>query len=240
MWNAGLNESQAQIKIAGRNINNLRWTDYTTLMAESEEELKSFLMMVKEESEKAVLKLNIQKTKVVASWSNTSYQLCCCCCLVTSACLTLCDPMDHALPGSSVQGILQARIMEWVAIFFSNDKVRSEWSEWSEVTQLCPTLCDPMDCSLPGSSVHGIFQARGLEWVAISFSHISYKGEKWKWWQILFSKAPESLCMVIGAMKVKILSPWKESNAKPRLSIKKQRYHFANKGLYSQIYGFFQ
>ena len=240
MWNAGLNESQAQIKIAGRNINNLRWTDYTTLMAESEEELKSFLMMVKEESEKAVLKLNIQKTKVVASWSNTSYQLCCCCCLVTSACLTLCDPMDHARPGSSVQGILQARIMEWVAIFFSNDKVRSEWSEWSEVTQLCPTLCDPMDCSLPGSSVHGIFQARGLEWVAISFSHISYKGEKWKWWQILFSKAPESLCMVIRAMKVKILSPWKESNAKPRLSIKKQRYHFANKGLYSQIYGFFQ
>ena len=89
-------------------------------MEESEEELKSFLMMVKEESEKAVLKLNIQKTKVIASWSNTSYQLCCCCCLVTSACLTLCDLMDHALPGSSVQGILQARIMEWVAIFFSN------------------------------------------------------------------------------------------------------------------------
>ena len=74
MWNAGLNESQAQIKIAGRNINNLRWTDYTSLMTESEEELKSFLMMVKEESEKAVLKLNMQKTKLMASSPITSWQ----------------------------------------------------------------------------------------------------------------------------------------------------------------------
>ena len=67
MWNAGLNEAQAGIKIAGRNINNLRYADDTTLMAESEGELKSLLMKVKEESEEAGLKLNIQKTKI---WSH--------------------------------------------------------------------------------------------------------------------------------------------------------------------------
>ena len=67
MWNSGLDEAQAGIKIAGRNINNLRYADDTTLMAESEEELKSLLMKVKEESEKAGLKLNIQKTKIMAS-----------------------------------------------------------------------------------------------------------------------------------------------------------------------------
>ena len=75
MRNAGLDEAQAGIKIAGRNINNLRYADDTTLMAESEEELKSLLMKVKEESEKAGLKLNIQKTKVMASSPNTSCQI---------------------------------------------------------------------------------------------------------------------------------------------------------------------
>ena len=65
-WNAGLDEAQAGIKIAGRNINNLKYADDTTLMAESEEELKSLLMKVKEESEKVGLKLNIQKTKITA------------------------------------------------------------------------------------------------------------------------------------------------------------------------------
>ena len=67
MWNASLDEVQAGIKIAGRNINNLRYPDDTTLMAESEEELKSLLIKVKEESEKAGLKLNIQNTKIIAS-----------------------------------------------------------------------------------------------------------------------------------------------------------------------------
>ena len=67
MWNAGLDESQAGIKVAGRNTNDLRYADDTTLMAESEEELKSLLMEVKEESEKAGLKLNVQKTKIMAS-----------------------------------------------------------------------------------------------------------------------------------------------------------------------------
>ena len=74
MRNAGLAEAQAGIKIAGRNINNLRYADDTTLMAENEEELKSLLMKVKEESEKAGLKLNIQKTKIMASGPISSWQ----------------------------------------------------------------------------------------------------------------------------------------------------------------------
>ena len=75
MQNAGLDEAQAGIKIAGRNINHLRYADDTTLMAESEEELKSFLMKVKEESEKVGLKLNIQKTKIMASGPITSWEI---------------------------------------------------------------------------------------------------------------------------------------------------------------------
>ena len=75
MRNAGLEETQAGIKIAGRNINNFRYADDTTLMAESEEELKSLLMKVKEESETVGLKLNIQKTKIMASSPTTSWQI---------------------------------------------------------------------------------------------------------------------------------------------------------------------
>ena len=75
MQNAGLDEAQTGIKIARRNINNLRYADDTTLMAESEEELKSLLMKVKEESEKVGLKLNIQKIKIMASGSITSWQI---------------------------------------------------------------------------------------------------------------------------------------------------------------------
>ena len=75
MRNAGLEEAQAGIKIAGRNINNLRYADNITLMAESEEELKSLLMKVKEEREKVGLKLNIQKTKIMASGPITSWQI---------------------------------------------------------------------------------------------------------------------------------------------------------------------
>ena len=75
MWNARLDEAQIGIKMAGRNINNLRYADDTILMAESEEELKSLLMKVKEESEKAGLQLNIQKTKIMATGSITSWQI---------------------------------------------------------------------------------------------------------------------------------------------------------------------
>ena len=75
MWNARLDEAQAGIKIAGRNINNLRYADDTTLMTENEEKLKSLLMKVKEESENTGLKLNIQKTKIMASDPITSWQI---------------------------------------------------------------------------------------------------------------------------------------------------------------------
>ena len=75
MWNDGLDEAQAGIKISGRNINNLRYADDTTLMAESKEELKRLLMKVKEETEKAGLKLNVQKTKIMASDPITSRQI---------------------------------------------------------------------------------------------------------------------------------------------------------------------
>ena len=75
MWNAGLDEAQAGLKIAGRNINNLRYTDDTTLMVKGKEELKSLLLKVKEESEKVGLKLNIQKTKIMASSPITLWQI---------------------------------------------------------------------------------------------------------------------------------------------------------------------
>ena len=75
MWNAGLDEAQAGIKIAGRNISNLRYADDTNIMAENEDELKGFLMEVKEESENVCLKLNIQKTKIMASSPITSWQI---------------------------------------------------------------------------------------------------------------------------------------------------------------------
>ena len=113
MRNAGLGESPAGIKIAWRNINNLRYADDTTLMAESEEDLKS-LLRVKEEGEKAGLKVSIQKTKIMiipsAAAAAKSLQ----------SCPTLCDPIDGSPPGSAILEILQARILDWVAISFSN------------------------------------------------------------------------------------------------------------------------
>ena len=92
-------------------------------------------------------------------------------CSGTQLCPALCDPKDSNPPGSSVHGILQARMLEWVAIFFSKFKGKSE----SEVTQSCLTLCDPMDGNLSDYSDHGISQARMLEWVAIFFS----RGSSW-------------------------------------------------------------
>ena len=118
---------------------------------------------------------------------------------VSQSCPTLCDPVNCSLPSSSVHGILQARILEWVTTSFSRGSSRPRdgmqvfciagwrftlWAtrqldacilEESDVAQSCPTLCDPMDCRLPGSSIHGIFQARILECVAISFS----RGSSW-------------------------------------------------------------
>ena len=113
MWNARLDEAQVGTKISGRNINNLRYADDTTLMAESEEELKSQLMKVKEESEKAGLKCSIQKTKIMASGPIAAGKS-------LLSCPTLCDPTDGSPPGSAAPGTLQARTLEWVAISFSN------------------------------------------------------------------------------------------------------------------------
>ena len=98
MRNAWLEEAQVGIKIAGRNINNLRYADVTTVMAESEEELKSLLMKVKEESEKVGLKVNIQKTKIMASGPIRSDQIR----SVAQSCPTLCDPMNRSMPGLPV------------------------------------------------------------------------------------------------------------------------------------------
>ena len=89
-------------------------------------------------------------------------------CSVAQPCPTLCDPVDYSPPGSSVHGILQVRILEWVAISFS----RGEVTTAAKLLQSCLTLCDPVNCSQPGSSVHGILQVRVLEWVAIAFSQI--------------------------------------------------------------------
>ena len=141
MRNAGLEEAQAGIKIVGRNISNFRYADDTTLMAESEEELKSLLMKVNEESEKVGLKLNIQKTKIMASSPITSWQI-------------------------------DGETVETVADFISSG---------SKITA-------DGDCS------HEI--------------------------------------------KIKTLTPWKESYDQPRQHIKKQRHYFVNKGPSSQSFGF--
>ena len=87
---------------------------------------------------------------------------------VAQSCPTLSDPMDCSLPGSSVHGIFQERVLEWDAIAFSN---RTDAAAAAKSLQSCPTLCDPTDGSPPGSSVPGILQATTLEWVAISFSN---------------------------------------------------------------------
>ena len=134
--------------------------------------------------------------------------------MLFQSCLTLCDPMDCGLTGSSVHGIVQARILEWLSCpppgdlpdpgiesvspvipaLQADSLLLSHWGNpnWlkslllqsvseSEVGQSCPTLCDPIDCSLPSSSVHGIFQARVLKWVAISFSRGSSQPRDWTW-----------------------------------------------------------
>ena len=87
---------------------------------------------------------------------------------VAQSCPTLHNPMDCSPPGSSIHGIFQTRVLEWVAIAFLG--YYNSMRGLRSVAQSCLTLCDPMDCSLPGSSIHGIFQTRVLEWGAIAFS----------------------------------------------------------------------
>ena len=141
MRNAGLDEAQAGIKIAERNINNLRYADDTTLMAESEEELRSLLMKVKEESEKSVLKFNIQKTKIMASTLIISWQ-------IDGETM---ETERFYLGGSKItaDGDCSHEIKRHLILG------RKAMTNLCLVTQSCPTLCNPMDSSLPGSSVHG-------------------------------------------------------------------------------------
>ena len=100
----------------------------------------------------------------------------------------LCDPIDGSPPGSPVPGILQARILEWVAISFSN---AWKWKVKVKLLKSCLTPSDPMDCSLPGSFIHGIFQARVLEWVATAFS---------KAWSLYNHNSSFSVCVCCSLM----------------------------------------
>ena len=158
MQNARLDEAKARIKTARRNINKLRYADDITLMAESEEEPRSLLMKVKEESGKAGLKLNIQKMKIMTSSPITSWQI----------------------DGKTMETVTDFIFLgfEITADYDCKHEIKGcSWKESSDKPacaakslQSCPTLCDPIDGSPPGSTVPGILQARILEWVAISFS----------------------------------------------------------------------
>ena len=161
MRNAGLEEAQAGIKIAKRNIKNLRYADDTTLMAESKEELKSLLMKVKEGSEKVDSKLNIQKTKIMASGPITS-------CQIDGE--TMKTVRDFIFLGSKITADDDCS-HEIKRCLLLERKVAAA----AKSLQSCPTLCDPIDSSPPGSTIPGILQARTMEWVAISFSNT------WKW-----------------------------------------------------------
>ena len=160
MRNAGLEETQAGIKMARRNINNLRYADNTILMEESEEELKSLLMKVKVESEKVGLKLNIQKTKLMGSGPITSWQI---------DGKTVETVSDFIFWGSKItaDGDCSHEIKRHLLL---GRKVMTNLAA-AKSLQSCSTLCDPIDGSPPGSPVPGILQARILEWVAISFSN---------------------------------------------------------------------
>jgi len=168
--------------------------------------------------------IHLLKFFILQNWKSVLIK--CVCVLVTRSCPTLCNPIYCSLPGSSAHGILQARILEWVAIPFSRGSSRTRdrtqiscfggrvFTIWAAAAaamslQSCPTLCDPRDGSPPGSPVPGILQARTLECVAISFSNA------WKW-----------------KVKVKSLSrvglfstPWTAAyQAPPSIGFSKQEY----------------
>ena len=151
-----MDESQAGVKIDRRNTKNLRYAGDITLMAESEEELKSFLMKVKEESEKAGLKLNIQKTKIVVSGRITSWQ-------IDRENVETVSDFIFLVSKITADGDCSHKIKRHLLL--------GRISMTNLLLQSCPTLCDPIDGSLQGSSIPGILQAKTLEWVAISFSN---------------------------------------------------------------------
>ena len=146
MRNAGLEEAQAGMKVAGKNIYNLRYADDTTLMSESEEELKSLLMKMKEESEKVGLNINIQKTKIMASSPIISWQM------VGESVETV---ADFILGGSKITADddcsheIKRRLVLGRKVMTNLSSV-----QFSSVAQSCPTLCDPMNRSTPGLPVH--------------------------------------------------------------------------------------
>ena len=215
MWNDGLDEAQAGIKIARGNINNLRYADDTTLMADLEAELKSPLMKVKEESEKVGLKLSIQKTKTMASCPIMSWQIdgemmeTVTDFIILGSKITADGDCSHEIKTLAPwkksydrprQNIKKQRH------YFTNKGLTSQsygfsssqvwmWEldhKESEVAQSCPTLSDPMDCSLPGSSAHGIFQARVLEWDTIAFSKESWVPKNWCFRTVVLEETLES------------------------------------------------
>ena len=183
MQNAGLDEAQAGINVAGRNINNLRYADDITLMAKCEEELQSFLIKVKVESEKAGLKLNIQKTKIMASSSITLWQidgekvetvadfifLCSKitvdsdCSLEMKRCLLLgreaMTNLDSVLKSRDITLLTKVYIVKAmvfpVLIYGCESWTIKKAVYVCLVAQFCPNPCNPMDCSLLGSFVHG-------------------------------------------------------------------------------------
>ena len=189
MQNAGLDEAQVGIKIVGKDINNLRYADDTILMAEREEELKNLLMKVREESEKVGLKLNIQKTKVLASGPITSWQIggetmetvtdfiflgskmtadgdfsheIKRCLLLGRKSMT---KLDSVLKSRDITFLTDVRIvkgMVFPVIMYGCESWTITKYVHAELLLFCPTLCDPMDCNQPGFSVHGIFQVRIL------------------------------------------------------------------------------
>ena len=141
------------MNITWRNINSLRYADDTSIAAENEEELKSRLMKVKEETENSGLPLNTHKTKIMASSPIISWQI----------------------DGKKVETVAEFIFLgsKITAGDYCSHEIKRHLllrRKENEVDQSCLTLCDNMDCSLPGSSVHGIFQAIVLEWVPISFS----------------------------------------------------------------------
>ena len=159
MRNAGLDDLQAGIKVTRRNINNLRYADDTTILAESEVELKSFLMRVKEESGNAGLKLNIKITKM-AFGPISSLQI---------EGEKVEAVKDFLLLGSNipVYGDCSHGIRRWLLLG------RKAMTNSAQSLQLCLTFCDPVDHSSPGSFVIGILQARTVEWVAMPSSRRS-------------------------------------------------------------------
>ena len=204
MQNVRLNEAQAEIKIAGRNINNPRYADDTTLMAESEEELTSLLMKVKEESEKVGLKLNIQKTKIMVSGRITSRQIdgetmetvtdfilggskitadddCSHeikrCLLLGRKAMTNLDSILKSRDINLLTNIRLVKAMVFPVVMYGCDSWTIKKAAAAKLLQSCPTLCDPIDGSPPWAPPSLGF-SRQEHWSGLPFPSPMHEGEK--------------------------------------------------------------